>query len=73
MQTIDRIYVDGEFVPPHGSATFDLINPTTGAVIGRVRLGNEADVNLAVAAAKRAFGSFSRTSKEERIALLHRL
>ncbi|MDB5367664.1 MAG: aldehyde dehydrogenase family protein, partial [Rhodospirillales bacterium] len=41
--------------------------------IGRVRLGNEADVNLAVAAAKRAFGSFSRTSKEERIALLHRL
>jgi aldehyde dehydrogenase (NAD+) len=73
MRRIDRIYVDGEFVEPHGQAWFDLHNPATGAVIGQVRLGDREDAQRAIAAAKRAFPSFSRTSKAERLSLLDRL
>jgi aldehyde dehydrogenase (NAD+) len=35
---IDKIYIDGEFVTPHGTEPFDLVNPATGQVIGQVRL-----------------------------------
>ena len=48
---------------------FDVINPATEESIGRIALGNEGDLNNAVAAAKAAFDSFSQTSKEERINL----
>jgi aldehyde dehydrogenase (NAD+) len=70
MQSIDKIYIDGEFVTPHGEEMFDLFNPATEQVIGRVRLADEHDANRAVAAAKRAFASFSRTSKSERLDML---
>jgi len=73
MRNIDRIYIDGAFVTPHGSARFDLFNPATEDRIGSVRLGDAEDVRLAVAAAKRAFPAMARTSKAERIAMLHRL
>jgi aldehyde dehydrogenase (NAD+) len=52
---------------------FDLFNPATEERIGQVRLGDSVDAKAAVAAAKRAFPAFSRTSKAERIALLRRL
>ncbi len=48
-------------------------NPFTGAVIGRVRLGNEEDARDAIAAAKMAFPAWSRSSKEERVSLLKRM
>jgi aldehyde dehydrogenase (NAD+) len=73
MRNTDRIYIDGQFVTPHGKELFDLFNPATEAKIGQVRLGDAEDARAAVAAAKRAFPAFSRTSKAERIALLHRL
>jgi aldehyde dehydrogenase (NAD+) len=73
MRLIDKIYVDGEFVTPHGEELLDLHNPTTGQVIGRVRLGDVEDARRAIAAAKRALPEFSRASKVERIALLKRL
>jgi aldehyde dehydrogenase (NAD+) len=73
MRTIDQIYIDGNFVSPHGAELFDLYNPATEMKIGEVRLGDETDARAAVAAAKRAFPAFSRTSKAERIAMLHRL
>lgn len=73
MKIIDTVYLNGAFATPHGTETFDLHNPSTARVIGRVRLGDETDTRLAVAAAKRAFPAFSRTSKEERIIILHRL
>ncbi|VFS64890.1 Uncharacterised protein [Kluyvera cryocrescens] len=38
MQSIDKIYINGEFVTPHGSELFDLFNPASEAVIGQVRL-----------------------------------
>ena len=73
MRIIDRIYIDGAFVAPHGTEVQDLFNPATGQVIGRVTLGDVKDTRRAVAAAKRAFPAFARSSKAERLVLLHRL
>ena len=70
MQNIDKIYIDGAFVTPHGEEYFDLFNPATEAVIGRVRLADAADADAAIAAAKRAFPAFSRTTKAQRIEML---
>jgi aldehyde dehydrogenase (NAD+) len=70
---IEHIYIDGQFVAPHGRELFDLHNPATGEVIGQVRLADQEDARAAIAAAKRAFPAFSQTSKEERIAMLQRL
>jgi aldehyde dehydrogenase (NAD+) len=73
MRIIDRIYIDGGFVEPHGRELFDLFNPATAETIGRVRLADAEDARSAIAAAKRAFPTFSRTTKAERIAMLHRM
>jgi aldehyde dehydrogenase (NAD+) len=73
MHTIDQIYIDGAFVTPHGEERFELFNPATEEVIGTVRLADEEDTRRAIAAAKRAFPAFSRTTVAERIALLHRM
>ena len=73
MQEISQVYIDGRFVEPHGTELFDLHNPTTGEVFGRVRLGDVEDARAAIAAARRAFPAWSRSTKAERIALLHRL
>ncbi|MEM5310141.1 aldehyde dehydrogenase family protein [Paraburkholderia sp. JHI869] len=70
MQIIDKIYIDGAFVTPHGKEDFDLFNPATEAVIGRVRLADAVDANAAIAAAKRAFPAHSRTTKARRIDML---
>jgi aldehyde dehydrogenase (NAD+) len=70
MDIIDRIYIDGKFVTPHGQEMFDLFNPATSQVIGQVQLADEVDADAAVAAARRAFPAFSRTTKAERRDLL---
>jgi aldehyde dehydrogenase (NAD+) len=73
MRTIEHIYVDGRFVEPHGRELFDLHNPTTGAVIGQVRLGDAEDARTAIAAAKRALPRMARTTKAERLQMLEAL
>jgi aldehyde dehydrogenase (NAD+) len=73
VRSIEHIYIDGQFVAPHGRELFDLYNPAAGEMMGQVRLADEEDAHAAIAAAKRAFPAFSQTSKEERIAMLHRL
>lgn len=73
MQQIDKIYINGEFVTPHGEQLFELYNPATEGVIGTVRLADEVDAEHAIAAAKAAFPAWSKTSKEERIAVLKRM
>lgn len=73
MKTIDKIYVNGAFITPHGTEIFDLISPVTNELIGQVRLGDEEDTRLAIESAKAAFESFSKTTKEERIGYLQRL
>ena len=73
MHNIDQIYIDGEFVTPHGEERFDLYNPATAKAIGSVRLGVVEDTHRAIAAAKRAFASFSKSTVADRIELLKRL
>jgi len=70
MKIIDQIYINGEFVSPHGTATFDLISPSSNKLIGSVTLGDETDTQNAIASAKAALKNFSNTSKAERIAYL---
>lgn len=70
---INKVYIDGEFVTPHGTELFDLHNPASGEVIGQVQLADEVDAQRAIAAAKRALPGWSATSKEERIDALRRL
>lgn len=73
MREIEHIYINGEFVVPQGSERLSLTNPATEETIGYVRLGNDADVKVAVAAAKRAFPKLSATTKAERIQMLQSL
>jgi aldehyde dehydrogenase (NAD+) len=73
MYQINQVYIDGVFVKPHGSELMDIINPSTEEVIGQVALADEIDTRRAIAAARKAFPAFSKSTKAERIALLHRL
>ena len=73
MKTINKIYVNGEFVTPHGTEVFDIISPTTNQKTGEVILGDEVDTQNAVAAAREALRAFSKTTKEERLAYLEKL
>ncbi|AQV98697.1 aldehyde dehydrogenase family protein [Cupriavidus necator] len=74
MKRLDTFYIQGEWVPPVGEASFaDIVNPATEAVIGTVALGGEADVDRAVAAARAAFPAWSGSTREARIALLERV
>src|SRR6185369_7663435 len=68
-----NFYIDGKWVPPVTPKTLDVLDPSTEEPIGRISLGSAADVDKAVAAARRAFETFGRTSREERIALLERI
>lgn len=73
MKTLDKIYIDGAWVDPASDATMPIMNPATDRAIGTLSLGSPADVDRAVAAARRAFETFSHTDKTERLALLRRL
>src|SRR6056300_345400 len=66
-------YVDGAWVKPISTQEFPVLNPANEEQIGTIILGNEADVDRAVAAAKAAFDHFSKTSKAERLDLLRAL
>ncbi|KQZ27127.1 aldehyde dehydrogenase family protein [Caulobacter sp. Root1472] len=68
-----KFYIDGQWVEPKGSKTVDVINPATETAAGRVTLGTAEDVDLAVRAARKAFASYSQTSREERVDLLERI
>jgi aldehyde dehydrogenase (NAD+) len=73
IKTITTHYIDGAFVESHGREVMDVIRPTDSQVIGRVTLGDEEDTRRAIAAAKRAFATYGRTTKEERANILRRL
>lgn len=73
MHHIEQIYINGEFVTPHGSERFDLYNPATARVIGQVRLADAMDAERAIAAARAAFPAWAKTTKQARIAALQRM
>ena len=68
-----ELYIDGAWVAPQGDGTIEVVNPTTEQVIGSVPAGSSDDVNLAVAAAKRAFPEWANSSIETRMAALNDL
>jgi aldehyde dehydrogenase (NAD+) len=68
-----NFYIDGRWVEPSEARPFDVIDPSTEESIARIALGGPKDVDAAVAAARRAFETFSQTSREERVALLKKI
>ncbi|HKD23300.1 MAG TPA: aldehyde dehydrogenase family protein, partial [Rhizomicrobium sp.] len=68
-----NFYIDGKWVAPATPKALDVINPANEEAYARISLGSKADVDKAVAAARRAFETYSRTSREERLALLGRI
>ena len=65
-----KFYIDGAWVDPVAPRTLDVINPATEQSVARISLGGAEDVDRAVMAARRAFDSFARTTRQERIELL---
>ena len=65
-----HFYIDGQWVDPIEPRTLDVVNPATEEVYGRISLGSAADIDKAVGAASRAFESYSRTTRAERLELL---
>jgi aldehyde dehydrogenase (NAD+) len=68
-----KFYIDGAWVDPIGKQTRPVVNPATEEAMYEVALGSKQDVDRAVAAARRAFQAFSRSSRDERVALLSRI
>ncbi len=73
MRSYPNHFIDGAWVPSEGGTPHPVINPATEAPVSEIVLGSQADVDKAVVAARRAFEGFSRTSPEERAALLDRI
>jgi len=73
VKTLTTHYIDGAFVESHGKEVMDIVRPTDAKVIGRVALADEEDTRRAVAAARRAFATYGRSTPEERAKLLRRL
>src|SRR5258706_16087516 len=68
-----QFYIDGAWVDPTVKKSTPVVNPATEEAMYEVALGSKADVDKAVAAAKRAFQTYSQTSREERVALLSKI
>ncbi len=66
-------YIDGAWIPPATPKALEVMDPSTERPIARISAGSAADVDRAVRAARRAFETWSRTSREERLAVLDRV
>lgn len=73
MEHARQFYIDGQWVDPLSTETIAVIDPSTEEPIETIALGSASDVDRAVAAARRAFESFSQTTVAERLALLDRI
>ena len=73
MNNTKKFYINGEWVDPVSPKTLNVINPANEEIISEISLGSEEDVNKAVAAAKKAFLTFSLTSREERLELFEKI
>jgi aldehyde dehydrogenase (NAD+) len=68
-----QFYIDGKWVDPVTPKTIDVINPSNEEAFARISLGSKADVDKAVAAARKAFETYQFSTREERIDLLNRI
>ncbi len=68
-----RFYIDGAWLERPDAPRIAVTNPYSEETIGHIAAGSAADIDLAVAAARRAFEGFSQSSVEDRLALLTRI
>src|SRR5919198_5827263 len=69
-----QLFIDGQWVDAESGKTFETPNPATGATLAEVAEGDKADIDKAVAAARRAFeGKWSKMSARDRGRLLYKL
>lgn len=71
MKDYTKFYIDGEWVASSGGRASQVINPATEQPAAQITLGTTLDVDRAVTAARDAFKTYSRTTREERIDLLN--
>lgn len=70
---LDKFFINGQWVTPHGTETIDVLNPSTEETVATLPLGTAEDVDDAVAAAKAAFPAWSQTTTEERASYLDKI
>ena len=68
-----KFYIDGAWQAPTTKKTLPVVNPATEEPLYEVALGSAADVDKAVAAARRAFETYSLTTREQRVELLGKI
>ena len=68
-----NFYINGQWVAPKGKEEIKVINPATEENCAVISLGNKEDVDIAVSSAKKAYESWSFSTKDERIKLLEKL
>jgi len=73
MSNNEKFYINGTWCDPVNSSKFDVIHPGNEEIIASIAMGSEADVNLAVDAAREAFKSWQFSKVEDRVALLERI
>ena len=73
MENKKNFYIDGKWVAPKSKEVIKVINPATEENCAVISLGNKEDVDYAVSSAKKAYSSWSFSTKEERIKLLEKL
>ena len=73
MQNQQKFYIDGEWVDPVEPYNLEVISPVTEASVATISLGSIHDIDRAVSAARRAFESWSATSKTDRLDLLRNI
>jgi aldehyde dehydrogenase (NAD+) len=73
MDHCSKLHIGGQWVEPRGTGRTQAADPSTGEVFAEVAQGGSEDVDRAVAAARRAFESFSVSTADERIAMIDRI
>ncbi|MCB0385053.1 MAG: aldehyde dehydrogenase family protein, partial [Bdellovibrionales bacterium] len=68
------LFIGGKFVAPQSGEYFPTLNPATGEILSRLALANDADVDLAVKTARKAYEQvWSKTSGRDRARYLFRI
>lgn len=68
-----KFYIDGEWVSPAVARDLEVIDPSTEEAVAMITLGDQADTDAAVAAAKRAFPAWAATPPAERLAVVEKI
>ncbi|HZW05323.1 MAG TPA: aldehyde dehydrogenase family protein [Candidatus Nitrosotalea sp.] len=73
MKDCRQFYIAGQWINPVRARDLQVMNPATDEPIATISLGSAADVDKAVAAAKKAFETFSETTVDQRLSFLRRI